>query len=197
MTNAPKAMSLASDTTANILQEMSYVGGMNYAKNRLLEATETKASGKGRKVRPPALLAQTAATRPHGASRSARPSSDATSRRSSAYKAEHEAAIARKPFLQAQLEAEQTIARLSADEAECNREHQTIAADIEAIQIELRLSTERQAKRQGKQAAEKNAKGHRIVGVKDLLIQRELRMESQMQEMCSQIRSLGTVLREI
>ena len=53
--NAPKAMSLTSDTTANISQEMSYVGGMNHAKTRLLEATGTRASGKERKVRPPEL----------------------------------------------------------------------------------------------------------------------------------------------
>ena len=86
---------------------------------------------------------------------------------------------------------------MSADKAECNREHQTVYAVIEAIQNELRLSTERQAQGQGKQAAEMNAMGHRIVEVKDLLIQRELRMKSQMQEMCSQIRTLGTVLREI
>ena len=111
---------------------------MNYAKTRLLEATGTKSSGRGRKVRPPALLAQTATTAPHSTSRSASPSSEATSRRSSAYKAVHEAAVARKALLEAQLEAEQTIA--------CNREHQTIAAEIEAIQNELRLSTERQAK---------------------------------------------------
>ena len=39
--NAPKATSITSDTTANLLQELSYVGGMNYAKTCLLEATET------------------------------------------------------------------------------------------------------------------------------------------------------------
>ena len=83
--------------------------------------------------------------RRHGASRSASPLSEATSRRSSAYKAVHEAAIAREAFLEAQLEAEQTVARLSTDKAECNCEHQTIAAKIEAVQNELRLSTEMQA----------------------------------------------------
>ena len=76
----------------------------------------------------------------------------------------------------------------------CNCEHPTIAAEIKAIQNEFRLSTERQT--QG-QAAEMNAMGHRIVEVNDLLIQRELRMESQKQELCSQIRAMGTVLREI
>ena len=64
-------------------------------------------------MRPPALLAQTAATGHHGALRSASPSAEATSRRSSAYQAVHEAAIARKALLQAQLEAEQSVARLS------------------------------------------------------------------------------------
>ena len=194
MTNAPKAMGMTSDTTANIIQEMSYVGGITYAKTRLLEATGTRVSGMARKVRPPALLTQTAAAGPHGTSRSASPSSEATSRRSSAYKAVHEAAIARKALLEAQFEAEQTIAGFSADKTECNREHQTIAAEIEAIQNELRLSTERQAQRQGKQAAEMNAMGQRW---ENLLIQRELRMESQKQEMCSQIQTMGTMLREI
>ena len=49
--DAPKATSITSDTTANILQEMSNVGCMNYAKTRLLEMTEPRASGKGRKVK--------------------------------------------------------------------------------------------------------------------------------------------------
>ena len=68
---------------------------------------------------------------------------------------------------------------------------------MEAIQNELRLSTERQAQGQGKKAAEMNAMGYRMIEVKDLLIQRELRMESQMQETCSQIQTMGTMLREI
>ena len=82
------------------------MGGLNYAKPRLLEATEPRASGKGRKVRPPAFIAQTAATGPHGTSRSASPSSEALSKRSSAYIAIHEAAITGKALLQAQLEEE-------------------------------------------------------------------------------------------
>ena len=43
--DAPKAW-MTSDTTANILQEISYVGEMNYAKTRLLEVTDPRASGK-------------------------------------------------------------------------------------------------------------------------------------------------------
>ena len=195
--NAQKATNPASEITAITLQKKDYVGGMNYAKTGLLKAVEPRASAKGRKVRPPALLAQTAATGPDGTSRSASPSSEATSKRSSAYRAIYEAAIARKALLQAQLEAEKTAARLSADMEEGNCEHQAVAAEIETIQNELRLSTERQAKGQGKQAAEMNAMEHRIMEINDLLIQRERRMESQMQEKCSQIQTMGSILKDV
>ena len=82
-----KAPSMASESTANtaeILQQMSYVGGMNYARARLQEATAPRPSGKSRQIRPPALLAQTGTTGPHGDSRSSSPSSKAVSGRSSA-----------------------------------------------------------------------------------------------------------------
>ena len=61
----------------------------------------------------------------------------------------------------------------------------------------MRLSTERQAQGQGKQAAEMNAMGHRVIEVKDLIMQRERRLESQMQGMCSEIQTIGVTLREI
>ena len=41
-----------STNTEAILESMTYVGGMNYAKYRL-ESSQVKASGKQRKVRPP------------------------------------------------------------------------------------------------------------------------------------------------
>ena len=170
---------------------------MNYAKTRLLEVTEFRASGKGGKVKPLTLLAQTAMTGPHGASRSSSPSSEAISRRSSAYTAVHEAAVARKALLQAQLEAERTVARLSEDKAECNREHQAIVEEIEAVQNELRIFADRKAQGQDMQAAEIYATVHRIMEMKELPIQRELRMESQLQGMCSQTQAMGTVLKNI
>ena len=63
-----KAPSTASETTphtAEVLQKMSYIEGMNYAKARLQEATAARPSGKGKQIRPPPLLAQTSATGPH------------------------------------------------------------------------------------------------------------------------------------
>ena len=88
---------------------------------------------------------------------------------------------------------------MSADKTKCNREHQAIAADIEAIQNELRLSTEKQAQGQSKQTAETIAMGHRIMEMKDLLMQRKLRMESHIARnvFCSQIQTMGAMLKDV
>ena len=45
-TGLSKAVSIISDDSAQVLQEMSYVGGMNYARTRLQEAVAFRASGK-------------------------------------------------------------------------------------------------------------------------------------------------------
>ena len=83
-----KAPSTASESTtphtAEVLQEMSYIGGMRYARARLQEATASRPSGKGKQLRPPPLLAPTSVTGRHGDSRSSSPSSKAASARSSA-----------------------------------------------------------------------------------------------------------------
>ena len=51
-----KAPSTASESTtphtAEVLQELFYIGGMNYAKARLQEATAPRPSGKGKQIRP-------------------------------------------------------------------------------------------------------------------------------------------------
>ena len=67
-TNAQKATSVTSHSTANLWHEMAYVGGMNCARTRSLKTASSKASGKGKKVQSPARLAQTATKGPHGAS---------------------------------------------------------------------------------------------------------------------------------
>ena len=62
----------------------------------------------------------------------------------------HEAAVARKALLEAQVEAERTVGRLSDEKEECDREHQAIAGEIKAVQNELRLSADRHAQVQDK-----------------------------------------------
>ena len=195
-----KAPSMASESTANtaeILQQMSYVGGMNYARARLQEATAPRPSGKSRQIRPPALLAQTGTTGPHGDSRSSSPSSKAVSGRSSAYRAVHEAAKARKALLEAQAGVKQAASQLSERKARCDREHQAIVEEIEAVQSELRSSTERQMQGQEVQAARMDAMGYRMAEMKDMMAQREVRMEAQIQEVCSQIQAMGTALKNV
>ena len=195
-----KAPSMASESTANtaeILQQMSYIGSMNYAKARLQEATAPRPSGKGKQIRPPALLAQTGTTGPHGDSRSSSHSSKAVSARSSAYRAVHEAAKARKALLDAQAGVKQAASQLSERKARCDREHQAIVEEIEAVQSELRTSTERQMQGQEVQAARMDAMGYRMAEMKDLMAQREIRMEAQIQEVCSQIQEMGTILKNV
>ena len=195
-----KAPSMASESTANtaeILQQMSYVGGMNYARARLQEATAPRPSGKSRQIRPPALLAQTGTTGPHGDSRSSSPSSKAVSGRSSAYRAVHEAAKARKALLEAQAGVKQAASQLSERKARCDREHQAIVEEIEAVQSKLRTSTERPMQGQEVQAARMDAMGYRMTEMKDMMAQREVRMEAQIQEVCSQIQAMGIALKNV
>ena len=138
---------LSIDST-EAMKQMSFLGGMEYARHRLQEATASRSSGKGHQIRPPAVpapLAQTTATGPHGESRSTSPESRAnraTSGRSSAYRAVHEAAMARKTLLEAQTGARQATMKLAGSKAECSREHHTITIEIEAVQEELRKTTE-------------------------------------------------------
>ena len=110
------------DTDA-ILEGMTYVGGMNYAKYRL-EACRAKASGKQR-TRPPTLCVQDELIRDGTASTT-------SSRRSSAYRAVEEAAAARTALFQAEAEAQRALARLADTRAECNEQHKVMTAELEA-----------------------------------------------------------------
>ena len=132
---------------------MVYIRGKNYARARMQEATASRPLGKGKQVRPPALLAQTSATGPNGDSRSSSPSSKAASARSSAYRAVHETAKSRKALLDAQIGVKQAASQLSERKARCDGEHQAIVEEIEAGQSELRSLTNRQEQGQEYQTA--------------------------------------------
>ena len=177
---APSTASEGTAHTAEVLQQMSYIGGMNYARARLQEATAPRPPRKSKKKRPPAMLAQTGTTGPHGDSRSSSPSSKAASARSSAYRAVHEATKARKALLDAQIGVKQAASQLSERKGRCDREHQAIAEEIEAVLSELRTSTERQTQGQKIQAARMDAMGYRMPEMKDMMAQREVRMDDQM-----------------
>ena len=65
------------------------------------------------------------------------------------------------------------------------------------MQAGLRTSTERQAQGHEIQAARMDAMGYRMAEMKDMVAEREVRMEAQMQEVCSQIQAMGAMLKNI
>ena len=109
----------------------------------------------------------------------------------------YEAAKARKAILDAQICVMQAASQLSERKARCDKKHQAIVEEIEAVQTELRTSTERQAQGQEVQAAHMDAMSYRMTEMKDMIAQREVRMEAQMQEVCSQIQAMGTMLKNV
>ena len=111
----------ASKDTVAILEGMTFVGGMNYAKYRL-EACRAKASGK-QKMRPPALCVQDELTRENASSYRDGTVSTTSSRRSLAYRAVEEVAAPRTAMLQAEAEAQRALARLADTGAECIEQH--------------------------------------------------------------------------
>ena len=175
----------ASKDTDAILEGMTYVGGMNYAKYRL-EACRAKTSGK-RRTRPPTLCVQDELARDGTASTT-------SSRRSSAYRAVEEAAAARTAMLQAEAEAQRALARLADTRAECNEQHKVMTAELEALQDSVKGSLRSATQQTTVQAAKVDAMGYRLEEMKDLFLQRELRVEARLAELSDQIRTQsGTV----
>ena len=102
--------------------------------------------------------------------------------------------MARKTLLEAQTDARQAMEKLTENKAECSREHHTITTETEAVQEELRKTTERNLQNQEVQVAKTDAMGCRIAELTDLLDQRESRMETQMRDMCAQIQNMNATL---
>ena len=71
-----------------------------------------------------------------------------------------------------------------------------MTADIEALQKEMRMTTERHRQGQDAKMAHMNAINYRKPKMKDEIAERELRMEMQMHDMCSQIQSLSSALQK-
>ena len=136
----------ASKDTDAILEGMTYVGGMNYAKYRL-EACRAKASGR-QNTRPPTLYVQDELTHDGTASTT-------SSRRS--YRAVEEAAAARSAMLQAEAEAQRALARLADTRAECNEQHKVMTAELEALQDSVKGSLRSATQQTTVQAAKVDA----------------------------------------
>ena len=169
---------VSKDTDA-ILECMTYVSGMNYAKYRL-EACRAKTSGK-QKTRPLTLCLQDELARDGT-------TSTTSSRRSSAYRAVEEAAAARTAMLRAETEAPRALARLADTRAECNEQHKVMTAELEALQDSVKGSLRSATQQTTVQAAKRDAMGYRLEEMKDLFRQRELRVEARLAELSDQIR---------
>ena len=176
--------SSASKDTYAILEGMTYVGGMNYAKYRL-EACRAKASAKQKK-RPPTLCVQDESIR-GGATFTT------SSRRSSAYRTVEEAAAALTAMLQAEAEAQRALARLADTRAEGNEQHKIMTAELEAMQDSVKGSLRSATQQTTVQAAKMDAIGYRMEEMKDLFLQRELRVEARLAELSDQVRTLSAV----
>ena len=107
----------ASKDTEAILESMTYVGGMNYAKFRL-EASRANSSDRQKKMRAQAICVQDELARNSASSYRDGTASTTSSRRSSAFRAVVEAAAARKAMLQAEVEAQRALARMADTRAE-------------------------------------------------------------------------------
>ena len=186
--STPDDSSPASKDTEAVLESMGYVGGMNYAKFRL-ESSRAKTAGKQKKARPPTLRVQEELARDGTSSCRDGTTSSTSSRRSSAYRAVEEAAEARTAMLQAEAEAKRALARLADTRAECAEQHQAIAAELEAMRCSVKGSLRAASQQRTLEAAKVDAMGYRIEEMKDMFLQRELRLETQMAELGDQVQT--------
>ena len=116
--------------------------------------------------------------------------STTSSRRSSAYRAVEEAAAARTSMLEAEAEAQRALARLADTRAECNEQHKIMTAELEAMQDSVKGSLRSATQQTTVQAAKMGAMGYRLQEMKDLFLQRELRVEARLVELSDQMRTL-------
>ena len=99
-----------------------------------------KGSGKQKKVGPPPLCMQDELDRDNAQSIHDGTTSMAASPRSSAHRAVEEAAEARTVMLQAEAETKRALARFADTRAECNEQHEVMAAEFQAMQSFLKDS---------------------------------------------------------
>ena len=178
------------DTDAT-LESMTYVGGMNYAKYRL-EASRTKNLAKQKKMRLPTFCMQDELDRYNAQSIRDGTTSIASSRKSSAYRAVEEAAAARTAMLQAEAEAQRALAQLADTRAECNEQRKVMTAELEAMQSSVKDSLRVTNQQHTVQCAKVDAMEYRLEKMKDLFLQRELRIEVQMAEFNTKMHTLST-----
>ena len=95
--------------------------------------------------------------------------------------------------LEAQAETQRAFAGLASTRAECNEQHQTITDNITAVQGSVQEGlqvSDQLRKAQNTQTVRVERMVHRLGEMNDLLLQRELRVESQTYELSNQMNSV-------
>ena len=167
-------------------QDLTYVGGMSCARPRGLGTTRGPtrvcAYGKHKKVRQPML---NAGERRQEASRvRSMTGSLASSQRSSVYKT---------ALLDAQAETQRALAGLASTRAECNEQHLAIVENIKVMQTTMRESlqvSDQLHTAQNLQNARVDTLDHRMGEMNDMLMARELRVETQINDLSNQMHTV-------
>ena len=167
---------------ATMDQDLTYVGGMSYARSRGRGIARVCAYGKHKKVRPP--LVNAGERRPESSRVRSMTNSMASSQRSSVYKT---------ALLEAQAETQRALAGLASTRAECNEQHHAIVESIKTMQTTMRegLQVSDQLRTaQNVQNARVDALGHRMGEMNDMLMARELRVETQINDLSNQMHTV-------
>ena len=183
---APPAGETRLGSQTDMEQDLTYVGGMSYARQRGLGTTRGPtrvcAYGKHKKVRPPIL--QVGEPRQEASRVRSMTGSLASSQRSSVYKA---------ALLDAQAETQRALAGLASTRAECNEQHLAIVENIKVMQTTMRegLQVSDQLRTaQNVQNARVDTLGHRMGETNDMLMARELRVETQINDLSNQMHTV-------
>ena len=167
-------------------QDLTYVGGMSYARPRGLGTTRGPsrvcAYGKHKKVRP--LMLNAGEHRQEAPRVRSMTGSLASSQRSSVYKA---------ALLDAQAETQRALAGLASTRAECNEQHLAIVENIKVMQTTMRegLQVSDQLRTaQNVQNARVDTLGHRMGEMNDMLMARALLVETQINDLSKQMHTV-------
>ena len=183
---APPAEEAQPSSQTDVEQDLTDVGGMGYARPRGLGTTRGPtrvcAYGKHKKVRPPLL--NVGEPRQEASRVRSMTGSLASLQRSSVYKA---------ALLDAQAETQRALAGLASTRAECNEEHLAIVENIKVMQTTmcegLQVSDQLRTA-QNVQNARVDTLGHRMGEMNDMLMARELRVETQINDLSNQMHTV-------
>ena len=171
---------------AKVDQDLTYVGGMSYARPQghgiARGPTRVCAYGKHKKVRPPIMNADE--RHPETSRARSMAGSMVSSQRSSVYKT---------ALLDAQAETQRALAGLASTRAECNEQHHAIVENIKTMQTTMRERlqvSDQLHTAQNVQNARVDALGHRMGETNDMLMARELRVETQINDLSNQMHTV-------